>query len=83
MKIELYRGCTSAGLSVDGEAVETREQELALFERLVPHLRAALAAGQVQVTQLIEDLPADGEEHGSRCDQCGDTPYTTTWELKP
>lgn len=81
MKIQLFRGCTSGGLTVDGESVETLDQEIALFERLVPVLRAQLAAGTLHVTPVVELLQYDDYDWDKTCEQCGDSPSTTTWNL--
>lgn len=81
MTIVEHTGCTSYALIVDGQPVETREQEIALLERLIPVLREHLAAGTIQIRQVIAMFQYDDCKFGEQCDQCGDTPCTTTWNL--
>lgn len=81
MKAVLYTGCTSEGLTVDGVRIETREQEVALLERLIPLLRQHIAANTMQVTQVLNLFQYDDFSMGETCDQCFDSPSTTTWNL--
>lgn len=81
MTIKLSYGCTTAAFTMDGVPIETREQELELFERIVPRLRSAVARGELQVRSVIELVAPDDHWSGETCEQCGDWPSRSTWHL--
>lgn len=83
MKIEVYDGCTTAGLSVDGIHILDKEfDEKAVFERLIEKLRERCAEGRVQLRDVIGLFQYDDYESSDKpCDQCGDYYSTTYYDL--
>lgn len=81
MKIEYYYGCTSSGISVDGQHLSDepdRQKMLEIATAILNSLEDSVL--EYTLKDLIQMNSKDQEDHG-RCDQCGDYPMTYKLEV--
>jgi hypothetical protein len=80
MKIEIYEGCTSAGMSVDDRRLEDID-ESEVVEYILSKIPDAVNRGEIDLMSLVRLFQSTDYECGSRCEQCGDTPCTTSYDI--
>jgi hypothetical protein len=83
MKIVMYEGCIQADLTFNGvsESVLTSYEMEMILDRLLPELRARVLRGNISLRNVVQLFEPSDHAEGSVCEQCGDSPSSTTWEI--
>ena len=83
MKFEVNEGCVHFSFIIDG--VEYENYPIANREKIVDHVLASLKQrimlGNASLMQILDNFPQESYKCGDKCEQCGDTPCTTIYEI--
>lgn len=83
MKIEIHEGCLNSNIIIDGKSIMdmTDEEHTMILEELIEKAREAFIRREINLVDFIELFQYEDYETGSMCDQCGDCPATTTYNI--
>jgi len=77
-------GCTAFNFTVNGESIAdlSEEKQHEIIDYLLAKLKEEYTQGTILIGNIVEMFHYDDYEHDpERCDQCGDTVSTTTWNI--
>ena len=83
MRIITREGCTSDAIIIDGKHFQdyTKEEQEVIANKMIDKLREAYMKNQIQISDLICMFQYDTCDTGTRCEQCNDTIFTTTYTI--
>ena len=83
MKIIEYTGCVTGGLQFDDkhETDLTPEEQEKILDYILVKLKEGILDGTISLNSVIGTFQYVDYKTGNSCDQCGDTPTMTFWEI--
>jgi len=80
MKIQVNTGCTSDSIIVDSKLLDESNQEQ-VIDYLLPKIKEAILNNHISIRHVIELFEYEDEKAHGYCEQCGDTPYSTFYNI--
>ncbi len=83
MKVEIFSGCMSGGIEIDGKRLEHLQPEEArrLRLELCNKLHELMIEDSIDLAEVVKLLPCDETRDLGCCEQCGDHSEVECYEL--